>query len=618
MLKKSILTGICFFFMFAALNAEVTLLGQKGLVRTISAKTLEQGKLVVNLSGEYSGAPAYIISPTNPTVAVISTNLGLSFGVTNYLDLSFGLPIYLDILDGDKTLVNFPNKVEDGGPGDVAIGLKLQYPPYPHSHVFDMAYMGFLTLPTGAKSKGIFPRQAYYIPKDYNDQTGTNASFYTAESPAIDMKMLWTVDFGSIAWESQEQTQIQLHINYGARFNTNSDLEHAFLLNTALEYNPIPFLTIFSEFGGETRLSKFTKGFHIGDDPLRVTPGVSINTPVGMKIKISADKSLCRDTVLVWHQRNRIYSTKIIPDWSVNGAIQWTGFLIPKDKDHDGIKDNEDKCPNEPEDLDGFEDSDGCPELDNDKDGIPDLKDRCPNEAEDMDGFEDSDGCPDLDNDKDGIPDLRDRCSNEPEDMDGFEDTDGCPDLDNDRDGIPDSQDRCPNEPEDKDGFEDTDGCPDIDNDRDGIPDTRDKCPNEAENINGFQDEDGCPDAVKQTPKAKKIEKQVVLRGVNFKSGSAELTYESFAALDVIAEQLNEYPDVRIEIRGYTDNVGKRAENIRLSQMRAESIKTYLVQKGIAMSRIIAMGYGPDNPVASNRTAAGRAENRRTEMYRLN
>ena len=104
--------------------------------------------------------------------------------------------------------------------------------------------------------------------------------------------------------------------------------------------------------------------------------------------------------------------------------------IVPTDKDSDGdgIMDSKDKCPNDPEDFDGFEDTDGCPENDNDKDGILDVNDDCPNKAEDMDGFEDRDGCPDLDNDQDGILDTKDDCPNEAETMNGFKDTDGCPD----------------------------------------------------------------------------------------------------------------------------------------------------------------------------------------------
>ena len=166
------------------------------------------------------------------------------------------------------------------------------------------------------------------------------------------------------------------------------------------------------------------------------------------------------------------------------------------DRDGDGIPDKDDKCPDQAEDHDGFEDDDGCPDLDNDKDGIPDLQDRCPNDPEDGKEPYPKDGCPATkrDSDGDGIPDAYDACPLEEEDFDNFEDGDGCPDLDNDKDGVPDAADKCPVCPEDKDGFEDSDGCPDLDNDHDGIPDSQDKCPNEPETINGVKDDDGCPD----------------------------------------------------------------------------------------------------------------------------
>ena len=104
---------------------------------------------------------------------------------------------------------------------------------------------------------------------------------------------------------------------------------------------------------------------------------------------------------------------------------------------------------------------DGCPEFDNDLDGIVDIKDKCIDEAEDFDGFEDNDGCPDLDNDGDGILDSDDNCADLKEDFDGFEDDDGCPELDNDNDGLVDVNDDCPNEAETFNSFEDFDGCPD-------------------------------------------------------------------------------------------------------------------------------------------------------------
>jgi hypothetical protein len=166
-----------------------------------------------------------------------------------------------------------------------------------------------------------------------------------------------------------------------------------------------------------------------------------------------------------------------------------------QDEDEDGIKDGPDQCPTSPEDRDGYEDQDGCPDTDNDADAIPDDGDKCPNEAEDLDGFEDRDGCPERDNDRDKLDDTADRCPAEPENFNGFEDEDGCPDIpDSDADGVPDDKDKCVNEAEDTDGFEDVDGCPDLDNDGDGIPDDKDECIDQAEDADEYEDEDGCPE----------------------------------------------------------------------------------------------------------------------------
>lgn len=138
------------------------------------------------------------------------------------------------------------------------------------------------------------------------------------------------------------------------------------------------------------------------------------------------------------------------------GAWGWLG-----DDDGDGLGRFADACPMSPEDVDGFEDADGCPEADNDQDGIPDADDRCPLAAEDLDGIDDGDGCPDEDDDNDGVADASDACPTEAEDVDGFADGDGCPDPDNDGDHFLDDADRCPNQPESDNGLLDNDGCPD-------------------------------------------------------------------------------------------------------------------------------------------------------------
>ncbi len=253
---------------------------------------------------------------------------------------------------------------------------------------------------------------------------------------------------------------------------------------------------------------------------------------------------------------------------------------------------------------------------DPDKDGIVGDADQCPNDAEDADSFEDQDGCPDADNDKDGVLDGADQCPTDAEDADGFKDDDGCPDPDNDGDGIPDATDQCKDQPEDADGFQDEDGCPDPDNDGDGVLDAADTCPDKLETKNGYQDTDGCPDEI-PTPLAKFTG---VIKGINFKTGSAEILKTSNKILDKAVKVMQDYPDVKLEIQGHTDDVGDDAANLELSQKRAESVAAYFAGKGIAADRLIAKGYGETAPAApidglkGGKLKAAQAKNRRVEF----
>jgi len=246
---------------------------------------------------------------------------------------------------------------------------------------------------------------------------------------------------------------------------------------------------------------------------------------------------------------------------------------------------------------------------DKDGDGILDNVDKCPTDPEDKDGFEDEDGCPDLDNDKDGIPDLRDKCPNEPEDKDGFQDDDGCPDPDNDTDGLPDTSDKCPNDAEDKDGFEDQDGCPDPDNDKDGVPDTADKCPNEA----GPPDNNGCPKKYEHIVVTQ--EKIELKQKIFFETNKAVIMPRSFALLTEISQVLQSRRTMTVRIEGHTDSRGTRTHNLKLSQSRADSVRQFLIGLGVEGSRMESKGYGPDQPIETNKTAAGREMNRRVEFF---
>jgi len=263
------------------------------------------------------------------------------------------------------------------------------------------------------------------------------------------------------------------------------------------------------------------------------------------------------------------------------------------------------------------------PDEDPDKDGILGALDQCPTDAEDKDAFQDEDGCPEPDNDADGILDPNDKCPTQAEDKDGFQDDDGCPDADNDSDGINDGSDRCPLEPEDKDNFQDDDGCPDPDNDGDGVLDATDKCIDKPETRNGYQDEDGCPDEIPE--KVKKF--TGAIQGINFRTNSADLLKTSNRTLDSAVAVLKEFPDLKLEIQGHTDDVAikksknaKFADNLELSQARAESVREYFIKKGIDQGRLTAKGLGDTVPVTPTAGLKGRAlttarsKNRRVEF----
>ena len=296
-------------------------------------------------------------------------------------------------------------------------------------------------------------------------------------------------------------------------------------------------------------------------------------------------------------------------------------FYSPRrfDRDRDNIMDRDDDCPNDAEDADGFEDTDGCPEADNDGDNIPDGVDRCPDDPEDADQVEDDDGCPEPDNDGDGVNDGYDTCADEIEDFDGYEDDDGCPDLDHDHDNIPTPRDHCPYEAEDTDGFADEDGCPDADYDGDGIDDDEDPCPEDAEDFDGNEDHDGCPDldndndgvadAQDQCPDRPETwnanadhdgcpeggrsfvtfrpDRLETAYPIEFSEGTAEVTGQrSTGILDIITAILTARARERIRIVSY-------ASDPALAQRRGEAVVAYLVDHGIAAERLEVRPVSP-------------------------
>ncbi|WP_299121536.1 OmpA family protein [uncultured Winogradskyella sp.] len=256
------------------------------------------------------------------------------------------------------------------------------------------------------------------------------------------------------------------------------------------------------------------------------------------------------------------------------------------DTDGDGIYDQDDACPEEA----GLEIFNGCPDSDND--GIQDSKDDCPNTA----GLAEFNGCPDADGD--GVVDKDDKCPA----VAGSKALMGCPDADGD--GIADGDDNCPNES----GPAANNGCPWPDTDGDGILDKDDKCPNEA----GTAANNGCPE-VKPTEEVMETLNSYA-RTILFDTGKASFKKETNQVLEAMTAIFKEYPRADFAIEGYTDSVGSKSSNQALSERRANAVRDYLIANGISADRLTASGYGEDNPIANNKTRAGRKENRRVEV----
>ena len=252
------------------------------------------------------------------------------------------------------------------------------------------------------------------------------------------------------------------------------------------------------------------------------------------------------------------------------------------DKDGDGIYDKDDACP----DVAGLKQFNGCP--DTDGDGIEDSKDGCPNEA----GTVEMNGCPDTDGD--GIADKDDACP----DVAGLKSLGGCPDADGD--GITDKSDKCPNVK----GPKENGGCPWPDRDGDGVLDKDDKCPD----VKGTAANNGCPEVTDEAVKRLNDYAKTIL----FDSGKASFQQQTFTVLQAITAILKEYPSANFSLEGHTDSDGNA--NQKLSEDRAAAVKNYLIENGIASSRLASAGYGESKPIDTNKTKAGKANNRRVEV----
>ncbi len=339
--------------------------------------------------------------------------------------------------------------------------------------------------------------------------------------------------------------------------------------------------------------------------------GAGINFKLGQSVMLNLQETFLytnedkRDAII--NDRNDAYL--------FHSAGLTFNFGKKKDADKDGVSDRNDKCPNTPVGI--MVDKRGCP-LDKDADGVADYKDECPDVAgtmelkgcpdKDSDGIADKDDrCPDVkgtielkgcpDTDADGVVDIDDKCADT---KSGYKvDATGCP-LDNDKDGVFNQDDACP----DVAGTMALKGCPDTDGD--GVADKEDRCPS----VVGTMANKGCPEITKED----EIKITKIASKIFFLNNSDKLKTASLAQLDELVLILKKYESANLEIGGHADSNGEDAFNMTLSQKRTESVKTYLMGRGIMESRLTAVGYGETVPIADNKTAAGRAKNRRVEL----
>ncbi len=572
-----------------------------------------------------------------------------TIGLFDYVSIGVDLPLTLVQVGGDVPqnlagAVGVANGLSTIGVGDLRLVPKLRLL-REDEHMVSLSIIPTITLPTAGGVRFADDGPSFEYGGDYLGE-GPGAFAFIPEV-AISTNIFGLRPAANLAYRLRQPTslfgQFAIHPELAYRLGVGYDV--------GASIKDLDGFLIFAELFGATA-DRNPFGLVDNSNPAEVRLQNPMEALVGARYKVGGGFTVEGG----WGTGLRAGFGS--PDLRVFAGVRYG--VDNRDRDGDGIDDDKDTCPDDPEDKDGFDDGDGCADLDNDGDTIPDGSDACPNEAEDQDAFNDQDGCPDPDNDGDGIKDVDDECRDvagaeryrgcpAPDtDGDGVkDDVDACPDLpgipekngcpqdDRDDDGIKDSADLCPDEKgvlsaggcPDKDGDGVADGadrCPDDkgivslkgchDTDKDGIADTDDQCPNEPETINGFKDDDGCPDKGKVLVTVTK-EKIELKETVFFDSGRDTIQQRSFSLLDQISLVLKAHLEVkRVRIEGHTDSDGSDEGNLDLSKRRARAVLDALVSRGVEAERLESEGFGETRPIADNNTKAGKAQNRRVEL----
>lgn len=431
--------------------------GPDAIVGAEGSAVLGPGRLAVGAALRWIDRPLVLRDATGAETALpvsgrLGLDLGLAVGVTRWLELGLLFPAVL-FQDGDAVGAD-GRALATAGTGDLRLRAKFA-PRSSASHIF-----GF-----GVVVEGFFP-------------TALRNGFLGDGAPGFEALLVgdFRMSLGAVA--------LHLALDVGYRFRPERhfgdlDVDDELVWRVGLRVGLPRDVALLGDVGGAHGLLGPDGPFGAQDEnPILWHLGLELPAVADVRFALGAGMGVT----------------------SGYGAPRFDAFVDVRyqpqdhDTDEDGVLDHADRCVELTEDVDEFQDEDGCPDEDNDGDGLQDFIDACPIEAEDADQSADEDGCPETDGDGDGVLDEADACVAEPEDADGNRDEDGCPDPDADGDGLDAPGDACDDRPEDVDGFEDADGCPEADNDGDGIADEADQCRDAPEDLDGHDDGDGCAD----------------------------------------------------------------------------------------------------------------------------
>lgn len=628
-MKRKLFTLFILFVAVAAL-AQSGLMGGSDGIHQMNANTLGQWRFVVGTGGNVAVDPWALArggvfyndnhrEKLKHLKLSATGNFFLGIGVRENVDIGVGIPI-----NYDKSYAHgYLDATSNIRQGDLDLWMKVKAPFISDSSVVGLAAQFDLFMPTGKKHLGIRPRHAWFIRGDGYTEP------YTANEVVVGATAVMTVDLNKV--------NVPLRWNTNVGFMYANEGANTLVYGTGLDLDMAEWITAFVELSGEFRVENNGMPLDFFEDPMLLTPGLRIHTPWGVDVAGGLDLStrmmrvgynlgkenedLEKYTIGYVDEKgfSKTYGYTPTVTYAFTGLLTWTfggAEKAPEPVCPQGLPPAPDTVKSVWTDTIVSRDTvvtydtlvkvdtiiktesyvmvDSVP--DGDGDGVSDDLDRCPDSPKGI--TVSRDGCP-RDFDEDGVPDYMDMCPNTAPGI-GVDST-GCA-KDEDRDGVADDNDQCPATP--KGATVDTTGCP-LDTDKDGVPDYLDKCPN---NLHGVKvDKKGCP-------VNKKEDLESLKKGINFKSGSTILTKPSYKTLDDIVALLTKFADVSLEIQGHTDNVGDEEMNKNLSQGRAQSAVDYLIRKGISVSRLRAVGFGSEKPIADNKTKKGKAKNRRVEL----